>query len=214
MRRRHRHHHNPFPPYTDLMMCIVGVTALIMSALLIRPVSESVKDFHPKAEYLVTLTWDDNKDVDLDLWLTSPSGDVVYYGNKELPNIALDRDSLGKPSNSSKNPDGTVAVSGNQEIIAIRAIMPGFYVVSVNYYAGRDENGQGYALHDARIPTPFKIELLKVNPKISVVSSYTGTAASVYQTQNVIAFTVLPDGTIKNEPLPPDDYIRRHFRSH
>ena len=209
-----RHHHNPFPAYTDLMLSIVGVTAMVMTLLLIRPVTQMPKDFHPKAEYLVTLTWDDHRDVDLDLWLESPEGNIVYYKNKELPNIALDRDSLGYASNVVTNIDGSIAASANQEIISIRAIMPGQYVAAVSYYAGQDEQTHTpYADGDPRMAIDGKVELLKVNPTVTLVASVTLHLTRIKETHNAIAFVVDSSGDVHTVELPAEDIIKKHIQA-
>ncbi len=86
---------------------------------------------------MITLFWDDNRNIDLDLWLLSPTSDKpIYYNNRETENIGLDRDSRGFITNRKELGDGKTAVSANREIIAIRAIMPGDYIVGVTYYDG------------------------------------------------------------------------------
>ncbi len=208
---RGRHSHNPFPVYTDLMMCIVGVFVMIMAALIIQPMAKSQKDFHPKAEYLITLTWDDNRDVDLDLWLETADNYIVYYQNKEVVNISLDRDSLGKASNFLINKNGDAVNSGNQEIIAIRAIMPGDYTAAVSYYGGHDSGGTEYTKNDSRAAIDARIELLKVNPTVRLVAAQDIHLTHVGETHNEIAFRIESDGDVTVLPVPLKDVVRKHM---
>jgi uncharacterized protein YfaP (DUF2135 family) len=78
------------------------------------------------AKLLVTLVWDTNN-TDLDLYVAEPSGETVWYGNKNLPsggNLDVDRmEGFGPENYSLGQAEGKVAA--------------GTYRVSVHYYASR-----------------------------------------------------------------------------
>lgn len=170
-----------------MMLCLLLISTQIVT-------KRSDKDYHPVAQYLVTLTWDDARNVDLDLWLRDPFGHIIFYNNRESSNISLDRDSRGYLTNQTTLPDGTVLNSGNREIISIRAILPGDYLVSVGYY-------DGVGAIDATVLVE------KVNPSLSTVAGGKVNLKLAKQSANVVAFHVAPDGRVTRLPLPPRTLI-------
>lgn len=218
---RHRHHLSPWQIYSDQLLLLVGAFLLITSLLLIvphlatPPKQEGIK---PKAEFLVTLSWDDNRDVDLDLWMRGPNGHIVFYGVREDVNISLDRDSRGFETNRKRLDDGSFAFSSNREVIAIRAVMPGDYLVAVSYYDGAYEtpgqNGTSYRHHyqvdepDAAIDAVIQVD--KVNPTVTVVAGKQIRMSRIHEAQNVIAFHVGINGEVTMLPLPPENLVNSH----
>lgn len=200
---RRRRQLNPWVVNSDLMTCILGIFLLISSLLIIVPhVPKKTHDgIKPKADYLVILTWDDRRNVDLDLWLKHGPC-VVYYRNRECPNISLDRDSRGFLSNRSFLADGKVELSPNQEIIAIRAVLPGQFIAAVSYYED-DESGGDHSI-DA------KVELVKLNPTVQIISQTELHLHQVRETDNAIAFHIDGNGFIAVDPLPPDSMIAQY----
>jgi hypothetical protein len=195
-----RHHLSPWQVYADQLLLILGYFMLMVVLLVVVPhVKQQQDGLKPKAEYLVTLTWGDHRNIDLDLWLKHEKC-VVAYLSRECVDIGLDRDSRGYITNASINPDGSVAsVSPNQEVIAIRSKLPGDYLTAVNYYdLGSDPAG---------IPVDCTVELIKLNPTVEVMKSVTMHFDAVHQTINAIAFHIDPDGAIQLLPTPALDLI-------
>ena len=94
--KRARHHLSPWQVYADQLLLLIGATLMMLMLLIpiTNPPATHKKADAPKAEFLITLSWDDKRDVDLDLWLKADDC-VIYYLNRECPNIALDRDFTG-----------------------------------------------------------------------------------------------------------------------
>ena len=163
---------------------------------------------------MVTLTWDDNRDVDLDLWLQDPNGKIVYYGVREAVNISLDRDSRGFDTNRTRREDGTFVYSANREIIAIRAIIPGDYLVAVSYYDGMNTTAEGSRHHfqgeepEAAIDALVQVD--KVNPVVTQVVGEKIHLTRIKEAKNVVAFHVDVDGEVTMLPLPPENLIETH----
>jgi hypothetical protein len=211
--KRARHHLSPWQVYADQLLLLIGATLMMLMLLIpiTNPPATHKKADAPKAEFLITLSWDDKRDVDLDLWLQMDDC-VIYYHNRECPNIALDRDSLGFASNRKQFPDGSYAVSSNREVIAIRSIMPGDYIAAVSYFAGRDTNGTAYRplKPDAISAIDATVEVEKVNPVVTEVGVANLHFTRMKETRNVLAFHVDADGQVTMRPLPPEDVISQH----
>jgi len=114
----------------------------------------------------VTLTWYANADIDL--YVEDPNGDLVYYGNPQVPSGGqLDRDNMcsnfemGKPENIFW-PTGSAP--------------PGVYKVSVNYYS--DCGGVGAVRWTVRTVAGGDVK------------TYTGVLNTVGDTQEVTTFEI------------------------
>ena len=67
-----RQHQTAWQVYADAFMFLFTLSMIIiilMMALIVVNKKTLEKDYHPKGEYMISLTWDDNRNVDLDLWL-------------------------------------------------------------------------------------------------------------------------------------------------
>jgi len=114
---------------------------------------------------------------------------------------------LGSANDIVKNVDGTITkVNINREVVTIRGIIPGEYIINAHYYSARKWAGQtlstnmydgGVSVVGKGIPTgkklTVKIELHKVDPyKIWWVGEKTFTRRG--QEETFVRFTIDPDG--------------------
>jgi hypothetical protein len=126
----------------------------------------------------------------------------------------LDKDDLGFANDIVKNVNGTVTkVNINREVVTIRGIIPGEYIINAHYYSSRNWTGQGTFRNTADIvservsvdrhgqgkPTgkklTVKIELHKVNPyKIWWIGEKTFTHRG--QEETFVRFTIDSDGKL------------------
>ena len=204
---------NAFTVYTDALLFLFMWAMMLVTVLFIISHVQAKKneDFHPKAEYLITLTWEDTANIDLDLWLKPPNGQPVFYQNRETKNISLDRDSRGYITNQSVLETGQVINSGNREIIAIRAILPGDYVAAITYYAGEGKDNLqfpiGKEVPGAKIKATIRIE--KVNPTVTTVWLGDVDMTFVKQIKTVVSFHINDDGSVKVLPLPEERFLEQ-----
>ncbi len=123
-------------PFTDLLFnALLGFTYLFLIAIMfMNPVAKK-GIIDPKAEYIITIGWPDNNPDDIDTWVEDPSGNVIWFRNREAGLIHLDRDDRGIVND-------TIVINGteiqnplNQEVVTIRGVVPGEYVINLHYYA-------------------------------------------------------------------------------
>lgn len=192
-----RHNHNPFAVMSDILALVVMSSLMMVAMLILVAHTESVKHegIKPDAQYLVTLTWDDKRDVDLDLWMKDPAGNIIYYGNRDDVNVSLDRDSRGFLTNRSIDKDGHEVISPNEEVISIRAKMLGEFLAAVGYYSGDGK------------PITFKVQIMKVNPNYTVVFNKEFTLNNPRAAINVVDFTINQDGSVSINMLPDKNLI-------
>ena len=117
---------------------------------------------NPKAEYIITVSWEDNSPDDIDICFKVLM--VILFGSEgtEAGFVHLDRDDRGLLND-------TILVNGkeiqnplNQEVVTLRAVIPGEYIVNVHYYATK-----------TKLPIDVNVKVEKVNPQLEVI--YYGT---------------------------------------
>ena len=160
--------------FIDLLFNILlGFAFLfIIAFLLIKPEAKK-KDFDRRAEFVIILEWDHDAPDDLDLYVQDPTNDKVSFRLPIANYMHLDKDDLGKRNDTIINADGsTSTVMINREVVTIRGIMAGEYIINAHYYSTRVYNGSqlepdertiDYRSKPQRALT-VKIELHKVTP--------------------------------------------------
>ena len=156
--------------FTDLLFNIlVGFAFLfIIAFLLIKPEAKK-KDFDRKAEFVIVMDWDHESKGDIDLYVQDPMEDIVSYRMVRKNFMHLDKDDLGSANDTVVNADGSIStVSINREVVTIRGIIEGEYVINAHYYSARLWAKNLQELSDPgkkKSPeTVVKIELHRVNP--------------------------------------------------
>lgn len=150
-------------PFTDLLFnALLGFTFLFLVAIMFMNPEAKSGIIDPKAEYILTITWEDDSPDDVDVWVEDPEGQILWFRTPEAGLLHLDRDDRGLVND-------TITINGeevqnplNQEVVTLRGIIKGEYIVNLHYYAS--ETGT---------PVDVNVRLVKVNPKLEVI--YYGT---------------------------------------
>ena len=192
--------------FTDLLFNIlVGFAFLfIIAFLLIKPEAKK-EDFERKAEFVVVMEWDHDQPDDIDLYVRDPTNSTVHFRLPITNFMYLDKDDLGFANDIVKNIDGTITkVNINREVVTIRGIIPGEYIINAHYYSARKWSGQtlstnvdnSYELGKGKSTgkkLTVKIELYKVDPyKIWWIGEKTFTHRA--QEETFVRFIIDPDG--------------------
>ena len=137
---------------------LIYVMLFMISFMLIIPERDQA-NIKTKAEFVLTLTWDDASTDDIDVWVQDPTGAIICYKNKEADLMHLDRDDLGLVTDKIVLPSGEVVeYRHNQEIVTIRGFIAGEWVINIHMYNKRD-----------KVPTGVEVRLLKLNPSVKEV---------------------------------------------
>jgi hypothetical protein len=149
----------------------------ISFAMINKPADSGKVDL--KAEMLVTVNWPDLNPDDVDTYVEDPAGNIVWYNQMEAGLMNLDRDDRGLYKN-------TILVNGkevvdplNQEIVSIRGLVDGEYVVNVVHYIA---NGTA--------PLPVKVKVEKLNPTVKVIFYDTLMLKGTGDEQTAVRFTI------------------------
>ena len=149
--------------FIDLLFNIVlGFAFLfIIAFLLIKPEAKK-EDFKRKAEFVIILEWDPEAYGDVDLYVQDPTGKQCSFRYSSVNYMHLDKDDLGSANDQVKQADGSISlVKINREVITIRGIMEGEYIINGHYYSERNY-ANPKKKRDPEVTV--KVELHKVNP--------------------------------------------------
>ena len=95
-------------PFTDLLFnALLGFTFLFLVAIMFMNPEAKTGIIDPKAEYILTITWEDNSPDDIDVWVEDPEGQLVYFRATEAGLLHLDRDDRGLIND-------TITISGEE----------------------------------------------------------------------------------------------------
>lgn len=156
----------------------------LVSWLLINPQAKN-KITDAKGEFLINVTWPDESSDDVDTWVANSAGQVVWFQNREVGGMHLDRDDLGMVGDTIQVGEGEpIQIKVNREVVTIRGYAPGEYIVNVHMFTKR-----------AADPTKVKVEVIKINP-YSVVTDTLVTLERNKQEETVVRFIILPDGSV------------------
>ena len=185
MRPRRIYYNNT--SFLDLLFnTLVGFVFLfIISFLLINP-SIKKADIKTKAEFVITVTWNDNSLDDVDTWLQDPVGNVLHFKQKDVGLAHLDRDDLGQINDTIILDDGRrIKYLHNQELTTIRGFLTGEWVLNVHMYNKRDPN-----------PTLVEVRIDKLNPKVETIFYKEIVMRSRWEEITVTRFVMTNDGDV------------------
>ena len=135
----------------NTLLCFAALFAL--SFILMNP-SKQDKNVEVKAEFIITVTWPNELNNDVDTYVEDPQGRLVAFMRREEGLMHLDRDDVGKFNDILSTPFGDVEYNENREVVTLRGTVEGEYVVNVHMYMQRSQES----------PTPVRIQLDKINP--------------------------------------------------
>lgn len=177
-----------FVPFTDILFnALLGFAIMLFIAFaLIRPEAKTgIVD--TKAEMIVTVTWPDSNEDDIDTYVREPGGDVVWYHSMQKGLVTLDRDDRGNYLDEITVNGETIRVPLNQETVTVRGVIPGEYVINVYHY-----------LNPSGAPVPVTVKVEKINPTLSVVYYDTLTLRKVGDERTAVRFTLDAEGNVSD----------------
>ncbi len=146
-------------PFTDLLFnTLLGFSLLFfISIIFMNPIAK-LGNVNLKAEYIITVTWPDDQPDDLDIWIQDPNQNLLSYRDSDVGWLHLDRDDQGDLNDK-------VMINGvekvypiNQEVVTIRGIVSGQYIVNLQYYKTTTQK-----------PVTATVKIEKVNPSLKLV---------------------------------------------
>ena len=157
MRRKFKFY--SFDPFTDLLFNILlgFVFLFFLTILFINPITK-LGNVNLKAEYIITIEWKESLPDDVDIWVKDPNGEIVSYLKKDAGWLHLDRDDRGVINDKVSINGKEYTYPINREVVTLRGIIPGEYIVNLYLYDNKSNN-----------PVDVKLIIEKVNPSLKLV---------------------------------------------
>lgn len=184
-------------PFTDLLFnALLGFTFLFLIAIMFMNPQAKTGIIDPKAEYIISVSWPDFSPDDVDVWVEDPEGKVIWFRNREAGLLHLDRDDRGMLNDkifvNGKEIDNPL----NQEVVTLRGIVRGEYVVNLHYYATETNK-----------PVDVNVRLDKVNPTLEVIYYGTVKLEKVGDEKTAFRFDIGADGSVTNLNFLPKHLV-------
>lgn len=188
LRQRYRGTVAGSDPFTDLLFNILlGFILLFFLAILFINPAEETGKIDIDAQFVVTVSWPDGSSDDIDTWIQDPEGKTVWFRNRSSSLVHLDRDDRGMLNDTMEINGTSVQNPLNQEIAAIRGVLPGEYIVNVHYYETESE-----------ATVPVSVKVAKVNPVYTVAYYGVTSLDNKGDEKTAVRFTVTGNGSITN----------------
>ena len=157
MRRKFKFY--SFDPFTDLLFNILlgFVFLFFLTILFINPITK-LGNVNLKAEYIITIEWKESLPDDVDIWVKDHNGEIVSYLKKDAGWLHLDRDDRGVINDKVSINGEEYTYPINREVVTLRGIIPGEYIVNLYLYDNKSNN-----------PVDVKLIIEKVNPSLKLV---------------------------------------------
>ncbi len=187
-------------PFYDMLfnMLIAFVFCFVIAILAFNPQARKAGDVPAKAEFMVTVAWPDGNPNDVDTWVMEPGGKTLWFRQRDAGLLHLDRDDRGA-KNSSVLVNGTAYTSAiRQEIVTLRGIVPGEYVVNAHYYDSADQQ-----------PVDVTVTVVKVNPQAEIVFTGTQQIPRKGDERTLVRFTLDDAGQVLSLSTAPKTIVQR-----
>ena len=180
--------------FIDLLINVLtGMVFLFMITTLM--ITTKIKDedagVKKDAQYIITMSWPNNINCDVDIWARDPEKRVVSYQVKDVGVMHIERDDQGWVNDLMTylklQPSQQL---NNSETWVLRGKMAGKFTVNIHLYS--------CAVNDKPVPmgqaaeVPVTLELTKLNPDIKKILIKTITLKKVWE--EVTAFNFVLDG--------------------
>jgi hypothetical protein len=165
----------------------------ISFAMINEPADEGKID--PKAEMIITVTWPDNNPDDVDTYVMDPAGNIVWYNQREVGLMHLERDDRGMFKDVILLNNVEISNPLNQETVAFRGLQDGEYIVNIVHYIANGAGG---------LPVEVKVE--KLNPTVEVIFYQTLELRGTGDEQTAVRFT-LEGGEVNNVTNEPRSLV-------
>jgi hypothetical protein len=195
-------------PFYDMLfnMLIAFVFCFIVALLAMNPTKSKAGDVPAKAEFILTLSWPDGDPNDIDTWVRNPAGEVVWFRNREAGLMHLDRDDRGLANDTIEVNGRRIVNPLNQEVVTIRGIAPGEYVVNAHYYTGAKD---AVAAPGSGGTVELSLSVVKVNPRAEVVYYGQHRLARPGDEATLVRFSVRGDGSVGGIGTLPARLVQR-----
>lgn len=196
--------------FIDLLINVLtGIVFLFMitTLLITTKVKEQDAGVKKDAQYIITMSWPNNINCDVDIWVKDPQNRVVSYQAKDVGIMHIERDDQGWVNDFMAylklQPSQQL---NNSETWVLRGKLAGKFTVNIHLYS--------CAINDKSVPlgqvveVPVTLELTQLNPNIKKILTKTITLKKVWE--EITAFNFVLNGKNNVESITDEqvDLVR------
>lgn len=196
--------------FIDLLINVLtGMVFLFMitTLLITTKVKEQDAGVKKDAQYIITMSWPNNINCDVDIWVKDPQNRVVSYQAKDVGIMHIERDDQGWVNDFMAylklQPSQQL---NNSETWVLRGKLAGKFTVNIHLYS--------CAINDKSVPlgqvveVPVTLELTQLNPNIKKILTKTITLKKVWE--EITAFNFVLNGKNNVESITDEqvDLVR------
>lgn len=187
-------------PFYDMLfnMLIAFVFCFVIALLSFNPQAKKAGDVPAKAEFMVTVSWPDENPNDIDTWVLEPGGKVLWFRQRDVGLLHLDRDDRGAKNNSVVVGGQQRSSGTRQEIVTLRGLVPGEYVVNAHYYESVDHQ-----------PVDVTVTVVKINPQAQIVFNGTQQIGAKGEERTLVRFAITDAGDVTEVSTQPKPIVLR-----
>lgn len=146
--------------FLDLLFnTLIAFTGLFILSFAL--INQNKKTPEIRGAYIITVTWPEDFDDDIDTYVLDPAGCFVFFQRREDGLMHLDRDDQGKRNDIISTKFGLIQYKENREIVTLRGTIEGEYCVNVHLYRRNNP--------DEERPVEVTIQLDKISPYAAIV---------------------------------------------
>ena len=180
MKNRILHKSDEQDIFTDLLFnALLGFAFMFAIAFMLINSSEESGKIESKAEILISVSWADSHPDDVDAIVEDPQGGLVWYHNRDSGLMHLDRDDRGIFADKMNVNGAAISNPINQEIVTVRKLQPGEYVVNLLHYKANYLE-----------PLEVDVKVEKLNPEVELIYYGTHNLQGVGDERTAVRFTV------------------------
>src|SRR6516162_7786254 len=113
-----------FDPFTVVLFKALQVIAfLFFIALLAMKPEANAGKIDKRAEFIITMTWPDRHPDDVDLYVQDPAGKLVWYNQRDVGLMVLERDDRGDTNDFAFVESKKIPLPIREELVSIRGVM-------------------------------------------------------------------------------------------
>ncbi|MBO6550976.1 MAG: hypothetical protein JJ964_15345 [Rhizobiales bacterium] len=177
---------NGADPFSDLLFnSLLGISLLFFIAIIFINPKTKDGEVEFNAYFVITVSWKDFSPDDIDVWVADPLGKKLWFKQREIGLLHLDRDDRGMEDDQITVNNELVENPLNQEVVTIRGVYPGRYTVNIHYYKSVSNE-----------PVDVDVRIFKLRPSYQSILNETVTLASKGAEKTVVNFTIGPAGEI------------------
>lgn len=170
-----------------LVFCVIMFVVVSMQ-------KQSEEGIRPNMDFMIRLSWAISAESDVDIWIRTPDGNVLYFGNQQAGPLSLERDDLGYfiPSEADST---SVTITESEEVVAVRGIVPGEYIINAHLYRLGEQVTE---------PIDVTLQIDRINPILQTIFRGTKSFRTEREEIHIVRFRINADGSVSDvrEDLP------------